>query len=261
MSTPESADFISTELQKFSITDAAISELRTRLLPIKVEGETDKVGHDLARAGRLEVKALRVAIEKTRKALKADSLRFGQAVDAHAKRISQPLEQIEAHLQAQEDIVAKAAERRAVEQRAKEEAERLAREEAIRANEARLEAERAAIQKEREEIEAERARMEQARRHQAEIEAARVQAAQQATLETEARLRREAKESVERASAATITAPTQDQSRFWLAFRQAFADAEPVEIEHDESGFCRLTHRAIDRLASIAEAVACDFTI
>jgi hypothetical protein len=191
-----SPDFISSELQKFSITDAAIAQLQKRLFPIKVADENDRANYELARKGRLEVKALRVSVEKTRKALKEDSLRFGKAVDAHARKISLPLEQIESHLQQQEDIVAKYKERVEAEQRAKLEAERVAREEEIRLKEQRLEAERAAIQKEREEIEAERERMEQAKRHQAEIEAAKVEAARVATLEAEERARQQAAKEV-----------------------------------------------------------------
>lgn len=156
-------DFIQTELAKFSITEAAIAEMRANYLTIKVADHTDKTNATLARSRRLEVKALRVETEKIRVALKADSLKFGKAVDAKAKSIMKPLEEIEAHLQQQEDIVTKHAEREAEKERqriaAEQEAERK-----------RLEAERQKLEQERAEIERQKAELERARKVNAERE-------------------------------------------------------------------------------------------
>jgi hypothetical protein len=68
----------------------------------------------------MEVRRLRVDVEKSRKELKADALEFGRRVDAEAKRITEMIVPIENHLQEQEDIVAKELERRRKEQEAQE---------------------------------------------------------------------------------------------------------------------------------------------
>jgi len=113
------------ELAKYSPCEAAIAGYREKYLPIRVADPTDKANAALARKGRLEVKATRVNVEKIRKDLKADALKFGQAVDGEARRITAELEKIETHLQEQEDIVAKHEARLAAEAAAKAEAERI----------------------------------------------------------------------------------------------------------------------------------------
>lgn len=104
-------DLISTELQKFSLSDAAIAEMEKQYMPLTVKGIGDKEGFKAVRTARLYVKEKRIEIEKTRKALKADALKFGQAVDGEAKRITAMLEPIETHLQDQEDVVKREEER------------------------------------------------------------------------------------------------------------------------------------------------------
>ena len=195
------------ELAKFNPADQAIAGYRERYMPIRVADPTDKANAALAKAGRLEVKKTRCAVENIRKDLKADALKFGQAVDAEARRITAELEAIETHLQEQEDIVAKHAAKLAAEAAAKAEAERI---EAARvAEEERL----ALIAKvealEREKREAaekaeseERARAAEAKR-KADEEAARI-AQEAAAKAREERAALEAKAAAERAAAAEI---------------------------------------------------------
>lgn len=150
----KSENYIEAELQKFNVTDAAIAEMSANYLTIKVTDHTDKENAKLARERRLEVKNIRVAVEKTRKELKADALKFTQAIDGEARRITGLLEPIETHLQAQEDIVAKYKERLEAEERARIAAEQEAERRRLEAERAQLEAEKAEIERQKAEIEA-----------------------------------------------------------------------------------------------------------
>lgn len=156
-------DFIQAELAKFGIADTAIAEMKANYLTIKVADHTDRDNAAAARSARLDVKAKRVAVEKTRKELKADALKFTQAIDGEARRITSLLEPIEAHLQQQEDIVAKHKERQEAAERARIAAEQ-------EAERKRLEAERQKLEQERAEIERQKAELERAQKASAERE-------------------------------------------------------------------------------------------
>lgn len=104
---------------KFNITEGAIEKMRADYLPLVIKGLDDRDGYKACDEARKVVKSHRVSVEKRRKELKEEALRFGQKIDSEAKRISGQLEQIEDHLRAQQDIIDKEAER----QRAKVQAE------------------------------------------------------------------------------------------------------------------------------------------
>lgn len=89
-------------LVKYSITDAAISELKKNYHGLTIAKDGMKAVHD----ARMIIKNKRVEVEKTRKALKADSLEYGRMVDSEAKRISTELESIENPLEAEENAEA-----------------------------------------------------------------------------------------------------------------------------------------------------------
>ncbi len=110
------------ELIVYDTNLAAIADLKEKYLSLTVKGIDDKEGYFVCKEARLEIKAVRVSIEKKRKELKEDSLTFGKKVDARARELSKPLEEIEAHLQAQQDIIDKEFERQKA---AAEEAKRL----------------------------------------------------------------------------------------------------------------------------------------
>lgn len=116
MEQQELEPMITAALAAYSPSDAVIAAMRDKYMPLRVQDEDDKAGHTQVRAARLVVKEHRVNVEKKRKELKEGALRYGQAVDAEAKRLTAALTPIEDHLQAQEDIVAKAAERRRIEE-------------------------------------------------------------------------------------------------------------------------------------------------
>lgn len=179
---------IGTELKKYNITDAAIAKMSDEYLEMTVQGLDDKGGLELVHGARMIVKNKRVEVEKTRKELKADSLAYGKAVDAEAKRITALLVPIEEHLQGEEDRIAQIK----ADIAAKAAAEEAARLQAIEDERlAAIEAERVAEEKRLADIAAEQARV-----HKAEEERlAAIEAEQAAERE---RLERVAAEQAER---------------------------------------------------------------
>lgn len=119
------------ELIKFPVADAAISELSAKFMPLKVADANDQQGLVAVHEARMTVKNLRVAVEKTRKELKADALAYGNKVDAEAKRLTALLTPIESHLEEQEAIVAREKERKRLEEEARKQAALQARMDAL----------------------------------------------------------------------------------------------------------------------------------
>lgn len=98
-------DFIKSALQKYNITDSAIEKMKQKFMPLKIDGINDFDGYEKVKESRLFMKGKRIEVEKKRKELKEDSLLFGRAVDAEAKRITSLLLPIENHLDSQEKWV------------------------------------------------------------------------------------------------------------------------------------------------------------
>ena len=86
-------------------TDAAIEQVREDYMSLIVSSPQDQAGYQSAETALKKVARIRTTVEKTRKALKADSVRYGKAVDGEAKRIREAIEPIEEHLKTQCDIV------------------------------------------------------------------------------------------------------------------------------------------------------------
>lgn len=100
------------ELKKYPVSQKIIDDLREKCMGLTISGIDDKVGYATVHTARMEIKNNRVAVEKTRKLLKEDSLKFGRAVDAEAKRltdllleIEQPLEQLEGAIDAEKERI------------------------------------------------------------------------------------------------------------------------------------------------------------
>jgi len=72
---------------------------------LKINGIDDRKGYGLVRSKRLELRDLRIQIENQRKDLKADALKFGQKVDAEARRLTALVEPTELALKAEEDRI------------------------------------------------------------------------------------------------------------------------------------------------------------
>jgi len=88
----------------FRISDARIQDLKSEYMPLTISGVTDKAGFDLVHSARMDIKDLRVSIDKTRKSQVADALEWQRTVNGIAKRLTAGLEPIEAHLDKQEDV-------------------------------------------------------------------------------------------------------------------------------------------------------------
>lgn len=161
--TPPEVD--SAPLVKYSVTDAAIAELRERFTGLTCNTPQE---YEAVRLAISEVRELRVSVEKRRVELKADALEFGRKVDAEAKRITGALASIEDPLKEQKQAVD--AEKERVKQAAIE-ARRLELEAQLRADreaeEAKLkavrDAEEARLAEQRAAIEAERKALDEAR--------------------------------------------------------------------------------------------------
>jgi len=108
------------DIIQFSVTDAAIAEMKNSYMGLTVAGLDDKEGFDAVHEGRMVVKNHRVAVIKHAKELNTDALAYQRKVNGEKNRIIGLLEPIEAHLQAEEDKVTKEKERIRAEEEAKE---------------------------------------------------------------------------------------------------------------------------------------------
>lgn len=75
------------ELVKYDVTEAALETYRKEFLPLTINGLDDHEGYEKVKEARLFIRGERVNVEKRRVELKAQSLEYGRAVDAEAKRI------------------------------------------------------------------------------------------------------------------------------------------------------------------------------
>lgn len=98
-------EYIKTEIARFNVADAAIDEMKNRFMSLTINGVDDREGYKAVRESRLLVKGKRIEVERIRKSIKEDSLKFGRAVDGEAKRITALLEPIEDHLEKQEKAI------------------------------------------------------------------------------------------------------------------------------------------------------------
>jgi len=118
----------------YDITDVALKKLEKKYST--VPDVTTKDGYETARTGIAEIRTLRTSVEKKRKELKADALKYGRKVDAEASRITEILLSIEEPLKIAKTEIDEAREREREAKRKAEEDRRagiLARIEGIRA--------------------------------------------------------------------------------------------------------------------------------
>jgi len=247
-----------TQLARFSPTDTAIAELGKEYLPLHIADVSDRAGFELVHRARMNVRAKRCEVEKVRKELKADALKYGQEVDGEARRIKALLEPIESHLQAEEEkheaekeAIRNAARLKAeAEEKAKAEAEAArakaehdAEVERLRIEREALEAERAAIEAEQAKIDTARAEVEAERQRLADIEEAR-----QREIETQ----RRAAAAAEQAKIDTARAEVE-------AERQRLADIEEArqrEIETQRRAAAAAEQAKVDTENRIARQAA-----
>ena len=91
-----------TNIVKYDITDAAISDMKSIYMNLIITDLDDKEQFDSVHSARMIVKGKRVEIENRRKELKAAALAYGREVDSKAKEIFGKLEPIESHLEREE---------------------------------------------------------------------------------------------------------------------------------------------------------------
>jgi len=234
-------------LEKFSnyFVIAADWERKARAIIVTDESQTAEMA--MARAGRLFLREKRIAVEKTRKDLKEQSLREGKAIDGLANVLKALIVPIENHLADQEHYAERMAEQRAAAARAEAEAEaarKAAAEEAARiAEQDRIRAENERLRREAEEREAAlaaertaaakaKAEQERAEREaeQRRIEAERkAEAERRAAEEREAALKRQAAEAEARAKAEQERAEREIRQR-----EEAEARAEAARLKDIE---------------------------
>lgn len=99
----------------FATTKAEIEKVTSGALMLRVADVNDKAGLEKCHKTRMQLRAMRTTIEAKRKSMKADALEYGRKVDSAAKELMAPIEEAEAHLVEQENIVAREKERLAKE--------------------------------------------------------------------------------------------------------------------------------------------------
>ena len=105
-----------TVLVRYSKTEAALAELRTKYEGIAFDLTTTK-GDKEARTARKELVTLRTSLEAKREELKAPALEFGKKIDGEAKRITAEIVALENEI----DLQIKADEQRRADEKAEKE--------------------------------------------------------------------------------------------------------------------------------------------
>lgn len=95
----------------YPVAETKIAEWREQFMPLELDDINDTKTLALIHQSRITVKNARIEIERRRKLLKEDSLRYGREVDAVAKHLTSQLVPIESHLEEQENKVAREKER------------------------------------------------------------------------------------------------------------------------------------------------------
>lgn len=106
----------------YAFTKAEIVRQAEAAKLLIVTDPDDKDGLKQCHGERMKLRKMRTTIEAKRKSLKADSIEYGNKVDSSAKELIAPIEEAEAHLQEQENIVKREQERIAKEEQEKRQA-------------------------------------------------------------------------------------------------------------------------------------------
>jgi hypothetical protein len=96
---------IEREIAKYDLPAAAIKKLEDEFMPLCVRSLDDEEGYAQVKEALRFMVSKRNEVEDKRKELKADSLKFGRAVDDEAKRLTLMLSPIELHLKAEKDKI------------------------------------------------------------------------------------------------------------------------------------------------------------
>lgn len=218
-------------LTKFGDSAEILADWEQRSKAIVVTDASQTGVMQMARAGRLALKAMRVEVERTRKEMKVEIVTQGKAIDGVANFLKGAIEPIEKHLADQEYFVER-------QEEIASEARRQLAEEALQEKEAQAAADEAARIVEQE-AENERLKKEQAAAdaaHKAELEKERkandaklAEAADKAKAEVAVIAKRQAKEMATQAKAAKQAADEQMAKVKARAAVKAKADREAAE--------------------------------
>lgn len=91
-----------TQLVRYDITDAAIAEMKQQYLGLKIK---DGKSYEIVRKAIGDVRSKRTAVERRRKELKEDAIKWGKLIDGEAKRITTVLLDIEEPLKVEKQRV------------------------------------------------------------------------------------------------------------------------------------------------------------
>ena len=115
---------IDKSIVQFDINEERLEELKVECKKMIVSDWRDEEGAKACKEKRKEVRDIRIALDKKRKALKEDVNEFGRYIESEANKYIKPLEALEEHLKTQEDVRTKEQERIKAEE-AKKEQERI----------------------------------------------------------------------------------------------------------------------------------------
>jgi len=93
------------QVVKYSIVEAEIAKWENIYMDLSIDNLDDKEEFDMVHSARITVKNGRVAIEKERKALNSEALKWQKQVNGRAKELFALIEPIETHLQNEENKV------------------------------------------------------------------------------------------------------------------------------------------------------------
>ena len=101
----EAENPITTELVKNNVTDAVLKNIKTKYLPLKINGIDDKEGYDTVHKARIVCRDLRVLTEKLCKKGREDATKIQKAWIQKEKEVVAEISEVEQHLKKQEDAV------------------------------------------------------------------------------------------------------------------------------------------------------------
>ena len=101
----EAENPITTELVKNNVTDAVLKNIKTKYLPLKINGIEDKEGYDTVHKARIVCRDLRVLTEKLCKKGREDATKIQKAWIQKEKEVVAEISEVEQYLKKQEDAV------------------------------------------------------------------------------------------------------------------------------------------------------------
>lgn len=96
---------LSSNVVTYQPSEAQLAEMAASTRALTITGIEDRKGYAAVHEARMKLKSVRVEIEKTRVAFKADALEYGRRVDSEAKRLTAIIEPAERELESKQKAV------------------------------------------------------------------------------------------------------------------------------------------------------------